>query len=441
MTDQTPSLNLPFIMPSQAQKHVTHNQALEILDAVVQLSVIDADASAPPSTPSEGDRHIVGPSPSGAWTGHEAEIAVARPGGWVFVAPAAGWLAWAQADARLMVFDGDAWISTIDAAINPAPLVGVNAIADLTNRLAVASDASLFTHAGDDHRLKINKAAAGDTASILFQTGFSGRAEFGLAGDNAWRLKTSVDGATWTEAIHADTAGHVSFPAGVRHAPTGAAVSGLIFTPGGDGQISIYRNETGRPQNPRGATLASVSGDLITLTTNVANLFFHAMMRDVSLVRIWNLTRTPQAPAWVKWDPAVNQLQVTNAADVVGWLSGDTIQIGDPTSVTPIRSIAIDISPMMQNMLGAVFPQSGIVLKAAVSGTTAVALLMSGAGTAGSFSGINSSTTGQINNETILVPSSVASPVSSSNLLFLREDGDAGTALGTSLLSVIGLFA
>jgi hypothetical protein len=441
MTDQTPTLNLPYIMPSHAQKHVTHNQALEILDAVVQLSVLDAGTDAPPSTPSEGDRHIVGPAPTGAWAGHASEIAVARPGGWAFVAPLAGWLAWVQDTGRLLVFDGGNWISPVDGAVNPAPLVGVNTTADLTNRLAIASEASLFSHDGDDHRLKINKAAAGDTASILFQTGYSGRAEFGLAGDDNWRLKTSGDGASWAEAVRADAAGHVSFPSGVVHAPTGAALRGLIFTPGGDGQISIYRNDTGRPQNPRSATLSSVSGDVVTFTTNAASLFFHAFMRGVSLVRIWNLTRSPQQQAWVKWDPAVDQVQVTNAADISGWIAGDTIQLGDPTGVTPVRSIAIDISPMMQNVLGTVFSQSGIVLKAAASGTTAVGLFVSATGASGSFSGINSATTGLLSNETVIVPSSVASPVSSSNLLFLREDGDMGTALGVCLLSVVGLFA
>lgn len=37
--DQTPKLKMPYILPSQAQKHVTHNEALRLLDAVVYLSV------------------------------------------------------------------------------------------------------------------------------------------------------------------------------------------------------------------------------------------------------------------------------------------------------------------------------------------------------------------------------------------------------------------
>jgi hypothetical protein len=88
-----------------------------------------------------------------------------------------------------------------------------------------------------------------------------------------------------------------------------------------------------------------------------------------------------------------------------------------------------------------VFAQSGIVLKGAASGTTAVGLFVSATGTSGSFSGINSATSGALSNETVIVPSSVASPVSAANLLFLREDGDMGTALGVCLLSVVGLLA
>lgn len=60
--------------------------------------------------------------------------------------------------------------------------VGINASADSTNRLALSSAAALFHHDGDDHRLKINKASAGDTASIIFQSDFSGCTEFGLSG-------------------------------------------------------------------------------------------------------------------------------------------------------------------------------------------------------------------------------------------------------------------
>jgi len=75
MPDTSHALSLPLIQPSQAQKHVTHNEALRILDAVVQLVVIAADQSGPPTAPQSGDRYIVAPSGVGAWLGHDGDIA------------------------------------------------------------------------------------------------------------------------------------------------------------------------------------------------------------------------------------------------------------------------------------------------------------------------------------------------------------------------------
>ncbi len=54
--DNTPKLSLPYIMSHQALKHVTHNQALQGLDALTQLSAADRDLTSPPLTPDEGDR-------------------------------------------------------------------------------------------------------------------------------------------------------------------------------------------------------------------------------------------------------------------------------------------------------------------------------------------------------------------------------------------------
>jgi len=67
------------------------------------------------------------------------------------------------------------------------PQLGVQTSADATNRLAVSSEATLLTHAGADHQLKINKASTGDSASLLFQTGWSGRAEMGPPGGGRFR--------------------------------------------------------------------------------------------------------------------------------------------------------------------------------------------------------------------------------------------------------------
>ena len=67
--DTTDNLGLPYLAAAQAQKHVTHNEALRALDALVHLMVLDKDLSAPPGSPTAGDRYIVGAGPTGAWSG------------------------------------------------------------------------------------------------------------------------------------------------------------------------------------------------------------------------------------------------------------------------------------------------------------------------------------------------------------------------------------
>src|SRR5204863_5599710 len=94
--------------------------------------------------------------------------------------------------------------------IGAVEMFGVNATADTTNRLAVRSNAVLFSdiEAADggtgDIRFVVNKETDADTASLLFQSGFSGRAEVGLAGDTDFVFKVSADGSAWTEAIRID---------------------------------------------------------------------------------------------------------------------------------------------------------------------------------------------------------------------------------------------
>ncbi len=210
--DTTPNLGLPYIVAAQSQKHVTHNEALRALDAIVQLSVLDRDLASPPGSPANGARYIVAASPTGAWAGHAGSVAAHQDGAWAFYVPAQGWVVWIADEAVAVVWSGTAWtgIATGDGSFTT---VGINASADTTNRLSVAAAATLLNHAGAGHQVKINKASAGQTASLLYQTGFSGRAELGLAGDDDLHFKVSADGSTWKEAIVIDrSSGAVSLP-------------------------------------------------------------------------------------------------------------------------------------------------------------------------------------------------------------------------------------
>jgi hypothetical protein len=109
MAEQTPTLSLPIMMPAQAQKHVTHNEALELLDTIVQLTLQSAAATSVPPSPAEGQSWGVGASASGLWAGSGGMIASWRGGGWMFIAPRDGWLAWCKDDTTLRVYSGGSW--------------------------------------------------------------------------------------------------------------------------------------------------------------------------------------------------------------------------------------------------------------------------------------------------------------------------------------------
>jgi len=74
----------------------------------------------------------------------------------------------------MRVYTGTNWQITGGApSFDNLAGVGVNAAADATNKLSVASEAVLFNHAGGGHQLKLNKASTTDTASLLFQSNWS----------------------------------------------------------------------------------------------------------------------------------------------------------------------------------------------------------------------------------------------------------------------------
>lgn len=88
----TKNLVLPLIAASQAQKHVTVNEALSILDGFAQIAIEDRDLTAPPASPDEGDRYLVAVGATGAWTGKSGSIALFSAGGWIFVPARIGML-------------------------------------------------------------------------------------------------------------------------------------------------------------------------------------------------------------------------------------------------------------------------------------------------------------------------------------------------------------
>lgn len=233
MAEISPSLSLPYMQASQAQKHVTHNEALRLLDMLVQMSVEAIGGTLPPALPAEGEIHVTGPGAGGGWAGHENEIATWADAAWHFVVPQVGFLVWDKSQAGLRVWTGADWINPPVDLQNVSGL-GVNTGSDAINRLAVAAPATLLSHEGAGHQLKINKANAGETASLLFQSNWTGHAEMGLSGSTGFSVKVSPDGGNWTTALEIDPASGALSGAAVQ-ADAGDAGAGRLVTVGGFG--------------------------------------------------------------------------------------------------------------------------------------------------------------------------------------------------------------
>jgi hypothetical protein len=311
MQDQSSILSLPLIQPSQAQKHVTHNEALRILDVLVQLAVIDRDRTSPPDDPAPGDRHIVGTGATGAWSGADLRIAIWEEGGWGFLDPRPGWRAEVLSEARGLVFDGTAWAVRLPELDN-LPGLGLNTSADAVNRLAVAAPATLLTHEGAGHQLKINKAIPTDTASLLFQTGFSGRAEMGMAGNDDWSIKVSPDGDSWIEALRVEAAsGHVTGQA-VQSSHTDTTAGRLMRADFGYSPGNLLGTVSQSSGVPTGAIIergSNANGEYVRFADGTQICTF-IMAADTTGVATWTF------PATFAATPVANGASINGAARV-----------------------------------------------------------------------------------------------------------------------------
>jgi hypothetical protein len=391
----TPNLVLPYLAANQSQKHVTVNEALRRLDALVQITVQSAALATPPVSPTEGQRWILPASPTGAWAGHAGQIAAWQDGAWAFYAPLDGWTAIDISTDTLLLYNAGTgiWTGLItgvfsdavftlqddidptkqarfqiagftagatrvftlpDVSSSVAVLSGVaqtfqntttfsatsvtvgsstaastlglgtgattsgvtkavnigtagasgsttniaigsavagalgsltinsptvtfgstvssiamaaanvsalylglgGATADATNRLSINAPACLFNNAGAGHQVKVNKAAASDTGSFLFQTGFSGRAEFGLTGSDDFQIKVSGDGAIWFNALQLErTSGRVRAMVALQLNPN-AGDPGTVA----DGDL-WYNSSTGKFRGRQGGVSIDLSG-------------------------------------------------------------------------------------------------------------------------------------------------------------------------------------
>ena len=102
-----------------AQKEITHNEALVIIDALLHMAVEAALTVAPTATDNDsGKCWIINGTPTGAWANKAGQIACWRGGSWRLVIPHEGMGVWNKSTRRHSRFISGQW-TTAPTVPNP----------------------------------------------------------------------------------------------------------------------------------------------------------------------------------------------------------------------------------------------------------------------------------------------------------------------------------
>jgi Protein of unknown function (DUF2793) len=132
----TPRHALPELFVGQAQKEITHNEALARIDALLHPEIQDVLDAPPPALTStdDGKCWIIAASAVGAWAGHENQIARWSGGSWRYLVPVNGISVWHGADSKRLFFIEGVWIEPAGIA---SPAGG--SVVDVEARSAISA--------------------------------------------------------------------------------------------------------------------------------------------------------------------------------------------------------------------------------------------------------------------------------------------------------------
>ena len=197
---ETLHLKLPYLEAAQAQKHVTVNEGLRALDALVQLSVKSRALATPPSTPAEGDRYIVAAAPTGAWSAAAGDVAAFIDGAWYFFAPQMGWRAFDESAGEFVYWTGSVWAPEPSGS-------GVASVHGAATTLAIIEgDHTITAGTYNDTAFAIP-----DRAVVL---GVTGRVLTVIGGATSWNLGVAADATRYGNGIGISAGSTVIGPSG-----------------------------------------------------------------------------------------------------------------------------------------------------------------------------------------------------------------------------------
>ena len=246
MSDTTTRLLLPYILAAQAQKHVTHNEALRRLDGLINLTVSDRTRTTPPANPTEGQAHLVAGGANGLWAGWSGDIAVWTDGAWLRLPGQPGWRLWIIDEGLMLVRIGTGWLS-LDVAMGLVTraanvVLAQSATGGTTNLGIIDASVSVMTGSAVTTSLILPAKAlilgvtARVTTTIAGATGFA----LGIAGE------PEMFGAGYAPNTGTEAAGVIGPRVLTTATPVVVTAEGGSFT-GGGLQLACHTLTLGAP--------------------------------------------------------------------------------------------------------------------------------------------------------------------------------------------------
>jgi hypothetical protein len=138
----TPKLGLPEFAAAQALPETKANDVSRRVEQGAGLFIVaDKDATSPPGSPAQGVAYIVAASATGAWSGHDGEIAYYQNTAWKFIVPGEGFFTWVLDESALYHFVSSAWSTYAVGGLGTASTLDF----DTDGTLAANSDSKIAT--------------------------------------------------------------------------------------------------------------------------------------------------------------------------------------------------------------------------------------------------------------------------------------------------------
>jgi len=108
--NRTPRLSLPLMHSGQSQKEITHNEALILLDVLINPIVQAIGVETVPKNPKVGQLFIIGAKASGDFANHQKKIAQKLEHSWRYIMPSRWMQVTMDKSGEKYQFDGKNWL-------------------------------------------------------------------------------------------------------------------------------------------------------------------------------------------------------------------------------------------------------------------------------------------------------------------------------------------